>query len=71
MITDPTLTSFTTLSKKKIKKYELRFVEDLQSHEDISTNHDSVSELINDEAVYRAAPATPGLLNILPANLFR
>ena len=25
----------------------------------------SVNELINDEAVYRTAPATPGLLNTL------
>ena len=25
---------------------------------------DSISELINDEAVYRTAPATPGLLKI-------
>ena len=25
---------------------------------------DSIDQLINDEAVYRTAPATPGLLNI-------
>ena len=33
-------------------------------HKDIFTNHQSVSELNNDEAVYRIAPATPSLLNL-------
>ena len=32
---------------------------------DIFTNHESVSHLIDDEAVCRTAPATPGLLNTL------
>ena len=31
----------------------------------ISGGKGSVAELISDEAVYRTAPATPGLLNIL------
>ena len=29
---------------------------------DIFTNHNWITELINHEAVYRTAPATPGLL---------
>ena len=38
---------------------------DLWYYEDLEEKADSLTELMNDEAVYRTAPATPGLLNIL------
>ena len=44
--------------------WEGRFVEDIQSKQDISTNHHLLNELINDGRDCRTAPATPGLLNI-------
>ena len=34
------------------------------THEDLEEKADSVTQLINDEAVLRTAPATPGLLKI-------
>ena len=38
---------------------------DLWNYEDLEEKDRSLNELINDEAVYRTAPATPGLLNSL------
>ena len=35
---------------------------DLWYHEDLEEKDDSLNQLMNDEAVYRTAPATPGLL---------
>ena len=35
------------------------------SYEDLKEKADWLSELINDKAVYRIVPATPGLLNIV------
>ena len=40
------------------------FFTDPQCLEDISTNHQSVTELISDAGDCRTAPATQGLLNI-------
>ena len=37
---------------------------DIQSYEDISTNHNLNDELFSDRGVCRTAPATPGLLII-------
>ena len=37
-----------------------------QCFEDWEEKDDSVTELINNEGVRRTAPATPGLLNIIP-----
>ena len=37
---------------------------DLQSYEDISTNHDLINESVSDGGVSRTSPATPGLLII-------
>ena len=37
---------------------------DLWYYEDLEENDESIKELINYEAVYRTAPATPGLLII-------
>ena len=37
---------------------------DLRYYEVLEEKDESINELINDEAVYRTAPATPGLLNI-------
>ena len=39
-------------------------VHDLWYYEDLEEKDDSINELMSDEAVYRTAPATPGLLNI-------
>ena len=38
---------------------------DLWYYEDLEEKDDLITELINHEAVYRTAPATPGLLNTL------
>ena len=38
---------------------------DLWYYEDLEEKDDSLNELMNDKAVYRTAPATPGLLNII------
>ena len=40
-------------------------------YEDLEEKDDSVNELINDEAVCRTAPATPGLLIIQDETIFR
>ena len=40
---------------------------DLWYYEDLEEKDDSINELINEEAVYRTAPATPGLLKICSA----
>ena len=37
-------------------------VYDLWYYEDLEEKDELINELINDEAVYRTAPATPGLL---------
>ena len=36
-----------------------------EDNEDISTNHQSLNELISDGGKCRTSPATPGLLNII------
>ena len=40
-------------------------VYDLWYYEDLGEKADSISQSVNHKAVYRTAPATPGLLNIL------
>ena len=44
---------------------------DLWYYEDLEEKDDSITESMNDEAVYRTAPATPGLLNICFATTSR
>ena len=43
---------------------------DLWYYEDLQEKDGSVTESINDEAVYRTAPATPGLLTINKKNMY-
>ena len=43
---------------------------DLWYFEDLEEKDDSVNESINDEGVYRTAPATPGLLTINKKNMY-
>ena len=53
--------------------WEWRFVEDRQSYDDISTNHQWMNEWINqsirDGGDCRTAPASPGLLTIIQETL--
>ena len=53
--------------------WEWRFVEDRQSYDDVSTNHqwmnESMNQSISDGGDCRTAPATPGLLKILSPSM--
>ena len=42
-----------------------------EANEDISTNHESLNELISDGGDCRTAPATPGLLNISFSGIYK
>ena len=44
---------------------------DLWYYEDLEEKADWTTELINDKAVYRTAPATPGLLKMYSTYLFQ